>query len=157
MLYPHPALSGAPIGILLIILISEGLGLFSKTPESYRRVSYFAVVCLVILSPFTYFTGYFAASDASQSFTVSQELIAEHQSFAKLFLLSLVPLFMFSVLRPKEVKLGTLNTLFYLFLLTSAAMVVLTSSHGGDLVFEHGAGVKAGGNAVKDSTTELSR
>lgn len=144
MVYPHPALSGAPAALVLMVVASEVLALASSAPVNFRRVSYFAIACLVVVAPFTYFTGYFAAAEASQVFSVPPELITEHQSYAKLLLLSLVPLFLFSILRPRETKLGVLNILFFVFLLTTTLLVFITSNHGGDLVFEHGAGVRAG-------------
>ena len=144
MFYPHPALSGAPAVLVFMVAASEVLALASNVPVNYRRVSYFSVACLVVVAPFTYFTGYFAAAEASQAFLVSQEVIAEHQSYAKLLMLSLVPLFLFSIIRPRETKLGVLNILFFVFLLTTTLLVFITSNHGGDLVFEHGAGVRAG-------------
>lgn len=145
ILNPHPPLSSVPAVLMTIVVAAELLSLIgTKLPRD--KIKYFSFIVLIIaccLSPLTYFSGYYASEYASQSFQIKQEIIVNHQIYAQLYLLSIFPLMLFAYLQIKEPQKKALYYLFCLFLVLSYSLLITTSYKGGDLVFEHGAGVKA--------------
>ncbi len=142
MFNPHPPLTGVPATLLLLILAAEGLSFFWKAKEA-RSFATILLYVLCLLAPLTYYTGYFAAEHASRGFSVPEEKIAEHQAYAKFFLISLVPCLTLSILqRSREEESRIIRALYLIFVLLSAGLCLLVSSHGGALVFDFGAGVK---------------
>ena len=141
MFNPHPPLSGFPFILLSVALASEILSFFWQQ-ENCRK---FALNCLwvaCLVSPITYFSGYWGAEYANQSFSISEDVIANHQAWAKFYLISLVSTLLFSILS-REYKTRLLRALFLLCLALSFSLASFTALKGGRLVFEHGAGVSA--------------
>ena len=136
----HPPFSGFP-GVILVLLLGLELIFLAKLieVEKAKSIATFLVIALCIISPFTYFSGYFGSEYASRSFEVSQDVIKQHQFYALLFLFSLFPLSIMFYLRLIKAEYA-----FYyrFFLLVSLALVLITANMGGVLVFEHGAGVQ---------------
>ena len=144
MINPHPPLTGAPPTLLAISTIAEVLShvLPDNKAEHCRRVSTYLSILAAVISPITYYTGYWGAEYANQSFKVSEDLVANHQAWAKLLLLTLPAMLLFLYLSRSQQKLAF--RLLYLGSLTLATSLVLyTSLLGGQLVFSHGAGVNA--------------
>ncbi len=140
--YLHPPLTGFPFVLLSCVMALELSAAILKKEELGRMARFLlGVACLV--TPLTFFSGYFAAEYASQTFQVAQDRIAEHQAAGKLLLLSLIPTFVFSSLRKSQASPRVVQCLFFVSLSCSLYLVLLTSSRGGDLVFRHGAGVFA--------------
>lgn len=143
MLNPHPPLAHAPL-LLCTILIFEFLLSSSKrwtSVDVHPTFANYLLVLLCLISPLTYYSGYWGADFANADFTVPEEAILSHQSIAQLFLISLIPLALFGVLRRQNPSAFTAVS-YFLFLLLSFGIVVQGSRLGGSLVYEHGAAVQ---------------
>jgi len=137
---PHPPLSGFPFVILALIALTELLRLFSNREILNSAAKYLAIL-LVVISPITYYSGYWGVDYANQTFNVAEEFINRHQAFAQGFLLTLVPFAVCSFLHHSNLQSKKLRTLYLASLLVSLGVVAITSFKGGELVFSHGAGV----------------
>ena len=144
MFNPHPPLAGFPFVILVLIASIEALNAVKPAVIS-KEVANVLLVLLCIISPLTYYAGYWGAEQASQTFTVSEDVIANHQLFAKMYLISLVPTMTFGQLKSRG-NSKIILVFYYLSLLLTLTLVSYASFLGGDLVFSHGAGV----NVVPD-------
>ena len=134
---PHPPLTAFPFVIFTLLFIVEVLNLISKK-EAYNSISLFLVFALIVFSPITYYSGFWGADFASKDLV---EQIDNHQSYARFFLISLVPFVLVYFLKRQAVDNSGLRLIYYIFLLLSFTLVVYTSLLGGSLVFDHGAGV----------------
>lgn len=145
---PHPPLTGFPIVLATLIVGSEILAyIFKNQSIKIRKAGKLFVLLSCFLAPITYYSGYWGAELASQSFKVSDEIISEHQMFAKVYLATLVVSGLFVALSFEIEKKKSVSKLFRIsysivMLLTFVA-ALLVSRQGGLLVFEHGAGVYA--------------
>ncbi len=141
MINPHPPLTGVPITLVTLALGAECVSFFWRKNEC-RTFAATLVRILCVLALLTYYSGYFGAEQASLSFEVPKDRISEHQAYAKFFLISLIPCLSFSFLeRNQEMNAGWFRPAYLFFLLLSAVLCILVSSHGGALVFDFGAGV----------------
>lgn len=144
---PHPPFTGFPISICFLICVAEiTKHLFKK--DEMNTVCNFLTLLSLGLFPLTYYSGYWGVEYVDKGF--DQNLIASHQALAKFFLFTCIP---YCVLRSmlafekyllgmitnsvKEI-IGTSLTCLSLAIL---ALVMYTSYLGGNLVFQHGAGV----------------
>ena len=140
MLDPHPPLASFPFALLTLVLIFELLSLRFKT-EELRRASGFILLALIIIAPMTFFSGYFAADDASKSFQIPLEAIEEHRSFGKLFLLSLFPVALGKLTAELRHDKKAFRLGYLICLVVSLVLAASASYHGGKLVFIYGAAV----------------
>jgi len=144
---PHPPLSGFPVVLASLIASSEILAYFFKNhSKKIRAAGKLFVVLSCVFAPLTYYTGYWGAELASQSFKVSDELISRHQMFAKLYLASLVLSALFVAMSYEIKENKTFKIAYSIVMLLTFVAAVLVSQQGGLLVFEHGAGVFATGS-----------
>lgn len=135
----HPIFASFPFVILTLVFLTELASYFADT-QQWRIYSCFLVCVATIMSLVSYYTGFYSASTAEGTFKISEELIAMHQSSAKLFLLSMFPTVLFSILR--SVKQSELVHWIYTpCLICSLLLAALASHRGGVLVFKEGAGV----------------
>ena len=142
MLNPHPPLTGFP-WVILVLVIGAELGARLMKSAELQGFAVKLLVVLAIFSPVTYLSGYLGLKHADRGFSVPVDAIESHQLVAKLFLLSLFPTVVLSVVRTGgRSKNRIIHFAYYAFLLCSFSLVIWTSKKGGDLVFEHGAGVK---------------
>lgn len=138
----HPPLTSFPIVLITLTLAAE-LAALRRPEEIYRRLGFLLLALLAILAPLTYYSGFWASESASRSFSVPQEAIAYHQSYALLFLGSVYVTLLLRWLSDVAVHGKRLFTALYLLsLLASVALVLLTGAGGGKLVFTYGAGVQ---------------
>jgi len=141
MLPLHPIVASFPAVILVIIFLTELVAYFGET-NSWRVFSTFLACLLVIFSGATYYSGFYDAEKANMTFQISEEIISAHQASAKLFLMSLIPTVLFSIIRaikPNEI----IHWLYTPCLILSLILSGVTSHKGGQLVFIHGASVEA--------------
>ncbi len=131
---PHPPLTGVPFALVLLLGVNE---LFYKR-SARRATRIFLLWCLLGGSIVTCLTGYWGADFAHD---LPPGLIGTHQAYAWLFLLSLCPLILFGLLDHLRSGNKVLTVAFYLCLATALGVVIKVGSLGGELVFEHGAGV----------------
>ena len=152
MFNPHPPLTGFPLVVLVLAAGAEciaatGLPWLSASKMSItaecRRFSAILVKLLCVLAPITYYSGYWGSSFANQSFKIAEETIAAHQALGKSLIISLIPLLLFLLLSEQTPERALLRVCYRVFLSISLLLVILTSRQGGNLVFEHGAGVYA--------------
>lgn len=158
MLPFHPIFASFPFVLLFVIFITELVAFFGDT-NTWRVFSCYLACLLGIFSIATYYTGFYDAERANITFQVSEEVISQHQASAKLFLMSLIPTVLFSIIRaikPNEI----LHWIYTPCLVLSLILGGLTSHRGGELVFKHGASVDVLPSAVNaqpatvDSSTE---
>jgi uncharacterized membrane protein len=141
---PHPPLSGFPVVLLTLLLLTEMTALFRPSPPN-RQLQSFLLLWLLGFTVLTYFSGYWAFDQANQSFCVAEDLILRHQGYAKFTALLLVPLGLIFALLQNDaghVAAGrVLRALWRITLVTVWLIAAYTSSLGGKLVFAHGAAV----------------
>jgi uncharacterized membrane protein len=141
----HVPVTNFPSSCIVILVVLELVSLLRpKTPLGPARGILLACYALSVTASF--FTGYLAADNASQTFKVSDDLVAHHHVYGRWCLLSLIPLLTFGVLRTRaKYNRSVLNAFYHLFLLISFLFVVYASHLGGELIFRHGAGVNVEG------------
>lgn len=152
MFNPHPPLTGFPLVLLVLLAVVEffrcGFG-----RKDLDRPADLLLIALAVFTPLTFFSGYFAASDAEQTFVVAPEAIETHRAFGRLLVIFLVPTLLTAVLSRTALSSGNpaaskLNGAYLLFLSATIAVAVYTGYLGGSLVFDHGAGVRANPGSV---------
>ncbi len=143
MYNPHPPLSGFPFTLTTIAVVITIIAPFTNNSISLRNFGGKIFLLACIITPITYFSGYWGLDHAEKSFKISAELIEEHQNVAQLslFFYIITLLFYFLSMALPEKKL--ISTLYTLLLLLTFGCTALTSFKGGELVFTHGAGVSA--------------
>ncbi len=143
MFNPHPPLTAFPLVLTTLVVVAECASRWWKR-DAARRFASVLLRILCAIAPVTYYSGYWGAEYANQTFQVSDDIIAWHQALAKFYLMSLIPCLALSIAIGSESESKPWLRLLYLAsLLLSFALVLLTGAQGGDLVFMHGAGVSA--------------
>jgi uncharacterized membrane protein len=153
MAYLHPILASFPFPLFLTAFLTEVVAYFGVT-RNWRLFSFFIVILAVIFSIAAYYSGYYQMETASITFKISEEIIAEHQSVARMQLFSLTPLVLFALIRalkPNEF----FHWLFIPFLVLSILLTGSTSHKGGMLVFEQGAGVSKECPCLNENTSSI--
>ena len=148
---PHPPLSGFPFVLVFLLTALELRALFLKGDDlkvwNDRTVGVLLSFSLVMI-PLTYFSGYFGADFANARFEVPEELILQHQLWGKSALFLMIGCgvaFALYSAAPQH-KAGArkgLRLLYRIGIFSLVALLARASYLGGQLVFEHGAGVRA--------------
>lgn len=138
----HPPLASFPFVILVLIFVFDGLALLSKK-ESCSTCSSVLCITALPLSLLTYLSGYFSSEEASRAFSVSSDMISQHETWGKLLLLSLFALFVLRLCLDSAENPKIIFPLYGACLIGSLALAGYTSFLGGSLIFDHGAGVSA--------------
>jgi uncharacterized membrane protein len=152
MFNPHPPLAHAPL-LLCFLLLAEFALTSTKRWTSidiHPSFSNYLVFLLCLISPITYYSGYWGADFANADFKVPEEAILSHQSLAQLFLISLVPTALFAILRRQNPS-KLVSAAYFFFLLLGFSIVFQGSREGGKLVYEHGAAVSG---VIKNESTD---
>ena len=143
MFNPHPPLTGFPSALLVVALFAE-LASIVRRNDSYSQFGFQLVLVAVAIVPLTFFSGYWGAEAATKISQVSEEVIERHEGFARFLLLGLAVLLIVGLMaRRAEYGRKLFKSFYRLLLLGSVGLVIYVSYLGGNLVFEHGAGVKA--------------
>ena len=144
---PHPSISSFPIAILTLMVIAELAAMFRKDNERYSAIQRFLLLLLCVFAVIVYFSGYWAAEQANQTFHVAEDPVLTHQGYAKFSVLLVIPLVLLFFLRgsssSSERSGRIISVLFRVWLATCWLFFGWTSALGGGLVFGHGAGVHA--------------
>ena len=143
MLNLHPPVSAFPFALLVVAGLLELVRIFLRRDwvEHGITVCVAGAVCSAIAA---FLTGYSAAERADGTFSIPDEVIAQHHNAGRLLLFAVIPC---ALLRGATIfathgRIGF--SLAYRALLTVCiGLVVYTGYLGGKLVFEHGAGVTA--------------
>lgn len=140
----HPPLSGLPLAATLAITVCELVAVFPRyrsTMRSYRAPLVIAVVVAALLS---FLSGYQASSELGTITAEVEKLLGAHHSLGRLYLISASALAIFHVVGDKARHGKTvLSLLYYCMLAAVVFLTVRAGSLGGQLVFEHGVGVRA--------------
>ena len=145
MINPHPPLSSFPAVICTLAVILELIALkyrFAGLPHTRL----FLTICLILFMPITYISGQYGLDYVIKIDKSLNDVVYNHQLIAKMSLISLVPLGLFSILRYFQADKLFVRLLHYCCLLLTFVLIGVTSFRGGELVFTHGI-------AVKTSTT----
>lgn len=140
MFNPHPPLTGFPIVITTLFIFIELYSLLKK--KDLKPLSVFLLSCLLVFSISTFISGFFGFDYANTIKDVPENLVDQHQSFAKVHLILLVLMIIFYSLR-EFYNLGSkfFITSYFLILIIFALNIYYVGFLGGELVFKHGAGV----------------
>ena len=139
--------------MLLVLLAAVEILRCGFGRKDLDRPAYLLLLALAVFTPLTFLSGYFAASDAEQTFVVAPEVIETHRAFGRLLIIFLVPTFLTAALSRTALSSGNpaaskLNGVYLLFLTATLAIAAYTGYLGGSLVFEHGAGVRANPSSI---------
>jgi len=147
--YLHPPIVAFPLVLTWTVLVLELVNLKKKSSE-YSKICLGLLGGAVALAFVAYQTGHLASQFASQSFVVPEEEIGEHFLWAKIFLFTLIgALILKATSHFAKFNVQFWRGLYLAVLIVSASLVTNVGRLGGDLVFEHGAGVSVPGISAK--------
>lgn len=139
----HPPLSAFPFALLTVVVLLEigrMLGLI-KNGEGVVRVN---LLIASLASIATFFSGYYSGSQSSVTFKVDESALTSHIAAGRIVLLSLFPcLACYFITQMNPVNPKPFRVLYLLFLFVAYSAVLVSGYLGGELVFQHGAGVRA--------------
>ena len=137
----HPVLSSFPgVGFTTALVLEIGRMVLPKRVSASMVGVGLVVAVLGVVG--AYFSGTFEAGAASQSFKVADEVIAWHHTWGRMLLFAALPtLGLFWIAEYAQFYRLAFKWAFRLMLLASVTLCVVTAHLGGELVFEHGAGV----------------
>lgn len=141
----HAAFASLTVGGILALLLSRCILLFQKRNSPLSNdIILVSVLFLVYLV--TYYSGYGAAELASTTFEVPENKVEQHHFWGQ-FLYYLIPLLgillfvRHRVSKNQVAKKGQLAWIVFAILGTSCGLALWTAFLGGNLVYQHGAGV----------------
>lgn len=145
----HPAIVHAPIALIVISVLFDLVGRATDLAW-WRRAAYAMLILGVMGAAFSVLSGRAAAEIAANHQGVPQEPIGEHAQVAYLTLWVGLAAVIARALAP---RLGgaraAVSGLALLLHLAAAVLVMSTGYRGGELVFDHGAGVKLHGELLR--------
>lgn len=138
----HPIVVHFAVSLPIILLFIEILNLFMK-----RRALSITTTLLIFLIAFIFLGAYFTGKvDGKEAFaylsSAGQEELKEHKLLGIYLVYSTAILLLFKLIA-FFVKKWWSKALYLLILIGFIAVVVLQGKHGGELVYEYGANVKA--------------
>jgi uncharacterized membrane protein len=137
----HPFLSSFPVALIITAFVLEFFSLFKGT-EKWRNVIFINLLFAAVFTLLAFLSGYQAKEIANQTFQVSEDLILVHHYWGRALLFAIVPCLAFHFFMQRSGHVAAR----YLYLLSLAlitAIALYAGYLGGELVFSHGAGVKA--------------
>jgi uncharacterized membrane protein len=144
----HPVVVHFPIALLLVAaLLEAGCLVFRRALWLDRATTLLTALGGATLGA-AYLTGERAAEAASPVVGIAQGVLADHHDLALLALWSAGAAVVLRLLvawlgrDDLEIQLGIFRLAALVLILATGVMVVLTAYHGGQLVFDHGVGVR---------------
>lgn len=139
----HPPLTAFPVALLTLVVIFEGIALARPAPGWRHSIEVLLVLAVLAVAA-AFFSGYQASDRANQTFTIADEVIAWHHVMGRALLFAIVPCaaLRFVAARARFNRTG-FYTAYGFALALCLGLVAYTGWLGGELVFEHGAGVRA--------------
>lgn len=139
----HPPLAAFPFALIFVVVLLEVLQLLRGSLQ-FEQVIRVNLVIASIFAVLAFFSGYQANDLANQSFVVTDSQISQHHLFGKALLFSLIPCLALRFLAPSA-KHGAkvFWGIYYLLLTICFGLVMYTGYLGAELVFGHGAAVRA--------------
>ncbi len=149
----HPIMVHFAVSLPIILLFIEILNLFMK-----RRALSVTTTLLIFLIAFIFLGAYFTGkTDGKEAFvylsSAGQEELKEHKLLGIYLVYSTAILLLFKLIA-FFVKKWWSKALYLLILIGFIAVVVIQGKHGGELVYEYGANVKAV-QTLEDKVEEL--
>lgn len=143
----HPPLSSFPFVLLTVTILFEIATLLQNSGKIKAEIR--LIVCARYLlcaatigTVITFLSGYWGEDFANQTFTVAEDLIKTHHNYGRLLLFCMVGCLAAKFAADFAKYHITLFRSVYWFLLVFCfSLSVYTGYLGGELVFEHGAGV----------------
>jgi uncharacterized membrane protein len=149
----HPKIVHFPIAFLLIYVLLEITGVFSKK-EYFQKTAYLFLFLGVLSAVAAVITGNQAAGIASRledkGVIIPLGLISEHEEYATInlwYFTGVLVLRTFLVLK-KKFK-GIYHYIFIVIAIAGAYLIYQTADYGGKLVFEHGVGTEIQKEKIK--------
>ena len=147
----HPPLAAFPIALIVVVVLLEVVQFLWPRLNLHLTIRV-NLILAALGTAAAFFSGYQASELANQTFTIADDLIAEHHRWGRLLLFIVVPCAMLQILGSiAQYGKCWFRVAYYLFLLACMVLVLVTGWLGGGLVFEHGAGVRA---QVPESSTK---
>lgn len=144
MLDFHPALSSAPVLLLLLVFLFEtGAFVFSRHPlaRDLQKTAKILLFVLAVLLPAVFYTGLLAA-DGKELSERAQEAVGIHYDRARLLLVSsYLTCLLAWVSAVAKHNCSLFRAAYRLALFAAVVIAVFTGAQGGALVFEYGVGV----------------
>jgi uncharacterized membrane protein len=139
----HPPLVAFPF-VLTWVVLSLDIYELVKRDETYSKLSLYLLNFTAVITFIAYQSGHQASQVASQTFVVSDKDIGVHFLWAKIFLFVMIGALVLKwVAFVARFNRRLWQFLAFVFLSSALALVIYVGQLGGELVFEHGAGVRA--------------
>ena len=135
----HAVLNDFPVGLLVAAVIFEILFLFTKR-DSLRIVAYWMLMAGVIGAGLAVLSG-LGAEDRIAHGEAVHEIMEEHEELAYITTGIFAVVALWRLLRERVMSRGERMAALCLALVGSG-FLVSTGQHGGEMVFEHAAGIK---------------
>ncbi len=149
----HPKIIHFPIAFLLIYILLEITGVFSKKVY-FQKTAYLFLFLGVLSAVAAVITGNQASGIASEwghkGALIPFELISDHEEYATItlwYFTGLLVLRTFLILKKKFT--GLFQYLFILFAIAGAYLIYQTADYGGKLVFDQGVGTELKKEEIK--------
>jgi uncharacterized membrane protein len=137
----HPFLSSFPVALIITAFVLEVFSLFTAS-EKWRTVIFTNLIFAAIFTLLAFVSGYQAKEIANQTFQVSEDLILFHHYWGRALLFCVIPCVAFHFFMQRSPQ-AMIRYLYLLSLALITAIALYAGYLGGELVFSHGAGVKA--------------
>jgi uncharacterized membrane protein len=142
MIALHPPISGSPLAFLCLLVTLELLQLSSRG-QSLRSFKGVAVISVLLACVASFLSGYQAVSDLGEIPELTDSLISKHHGFGKILLINAVVLATsYWTARVATHGKRFFGFIYYALLASQVVLTVWTGYLGGDLVFDHGLGVR---------------
>lgn len=139
----HPPLSGLPLAATLAITVCELMAVFPRYRRKAGEYRSALVIGVVVAALLSFLSGYQASSELGTITADVEKLLGSHHSLGRFYLISAVALAIFHVVGEKARHGKTMLLLLYYCMLGAVVfLTVRAGSLGGQLVFEHGVGVR---------------
>ena len=149
----HPILSSFPsVGFVIAFVLEIFRTVMPKRANSGSLVAMIGLglAVAVLGTAGAYFSGTSAAESASQSFTVPDAVIAWHHTWGRMLLFAALPtMALFFIAERAQFYRSAFCWGFRVMLVVCVGLCVVTAHLGGELVFEHGAGVSVGAEIIQ--------
>ncbi len=137
----HPMIVHFPIALLIVGLLADAIGLFSKK-EFFSKAGLYLLILGTIGVIAAYFSGNLAGEGVTEAGSLKQAL-ESHEEAAELsiWLMSAAALVRIAFIAVKSYS-GSLKWVAFALFLIGVLSIARTGYYGGELVFKHAAGVQ---------------
>jgi len=141
-----------PLAFATLLIVVEVASLYPQWRKSLSSARTLLVSATAISVVLAFITGYQASSSLADLPAESRGALGQHHAYGRLLLINAgVMLVLFLASRRAIHGKRTMWVLYYLTFLFQIALTVLVGGMGGDLIFDHGIGVKQSHLAISTS------